>query len=455
MKHRLFSIFVLAFVLLTTNAGSFANSRTTEAQPVTFPDWGWSTPEISVPDISMPEISMPEITLPEIMLPEITLPEFDWPEFEFPELQWPEITVPEITLPEITLPIIEFPSFELPSVTMPSWSANPVSAIVAFDREISAHINQTASDLSGKATGPLKEKFIRLAALGEGWSAGVEQAEIANSVEPAGGEPDDSLPQSDDLSPLQPETDVINEYLYDIEEPRITVEAVLVPSEVTVISSSRDGKIKSINVENGDRFAAGDVLLEYECADVRAELAAREAEEALSRQKSLRSAKLFKLEIMSDIENLTLATEQKMAEASKVALQRRMESCIIKADYDGRVTNRLANPGEYTRTDRVLLEIASSGTMEAEFLMPSRWLRWVNVGAPLELEVFETGRRYAGRIVRIHGEIDPVSQSIQMTAAVDLGATPLLPGMSGQITVDVNSIREAGIRGFLEAGLQP
>ena len=131
-------------------------------------------------------------------------------------------------------------------------------------------------------------------------------------------------------------------------------------------------------------------------------------------------------------------------------VESRLKDCEIRAEFDGRVTNRLANPGEYTRTDRVLLEVASEEALQAEFLVPSKWLRWVNVGAPVEIMVSETERSYRAGIVRIYGEVDPVSQSIQMIATLDSYRDALLPGMSGKVTIDLNAIREAGVRGYLE-----
>lgn len=283
-----------------------------------------------------------------------------------------------------------------------------------------------------------------------------------NDIAPAVGQETAEVNEPDpDLNPNpNPVQDVVGEeegadqFIYEIEEPVLTVETVLVPQKNTVISSSRDGQIVKINFENGDLFRKGDVLIEYDCRDIKAEFNARTAEEALSRKKALRSEKLFNLEIISDVENLTLDTEKKKAEAQRRALQQRMDSCFIRADYDGRVTNRLANPGEYTRTDRVLMEVSSLDDLEAEFLLPSRWLRWVNIGAPLEIELYETGYRYEGRVIRFHGEVDAASQSIQMTAKLEPYADPLLPGMSGSIMIDVNEIRASGIAGYLESERQ-
>jgi hypothetical protein len=87
--------------------------------------------------------------------------------------------------------------------------------------------------------------------------------------------------------------------------------------------------------------------------------------------------------------------------------------------------------------------------------LPSRWLRWVNIGSPVTITLNETSASYEGEILRFHGEIDPVSQSIQVRAKLKSYEAPLLPGMSGKMLIDVMKTRNAGIFGFLEGKTPP
>jgi membrane fusion protein (multidrug efflux system) len=237
---------------------------------------------------------------------------------------------------------------------------------------------------------------------------------------------------------------------FETDQMKLDVEAVLVPREKTVISSSRDGKLKSIYFKNGDRFKKGDVLLEYHCDDLRAEWDAVHSEKRFARQKQLTTSRLFDLELASHLEKLQSSVENKQSTAKQRTMESRLKDCVIKADYDGRVVKKMANASEYTRTDRVLMEVASEGALDMEFLLPSVWLRWINIGAPLNLILTETGRNYTAVVTRIYGEVDPVSQSIQIRAQLDGYDEPLLPGMSGKAQVHIDKIREAGISGFLE-----
>lgn len=237
------------------------------------------------------------------------------------------------------------------------------------------------------------------------------------------------------------------------EQPALDVEAVLVPRQITVISSSQDGRIASIPVNHGDRFKKGDILISYDCSNLRAEADIAKIEKNYTERRLKGTDNLFKLDIISDVDLAGAQIEDQKASVKDKLYQARLQDCDIRAEFDGRVTNRLANPGEYTRTDRVLLEVASNESLQAEFLVPSKWLRWINIGAPLTITVSETEKTYHAKVARIHGEVDPVSQSIQMIATLDPYDDPLLPGMSGKAAINAADIRNAGIKGYLEVGL--
>ncbi len=243
--------------------------------------------------------------------------------------------------------------------------------------------------------------------------------------------------------------------LWTPEQPDLNVEAVLVPRQITVISSSQDGRIANIPVNHGDHFKKGDLLIAYDCSNLRAEADIAKIEKNYTQKRLKGNDSLFKLDIISDLDRAGAQIEDQKATVKDALYQSRLKDCDIRAEFDGRVTNRLANAGEYTRTDRVLLEVASDESLQVEFLVPSKWLRWVNIGAPVSITVSETEKTYTAKVTRIHGEVDPVSQSIQMIATLDPYQDRLLPGMSGKAAINIDNIRNSGVQGYLEVGTTP
>ncbi len=247
------------------------------------------------------------------------------------------------------------------------------------------------------------------------------------------------------LSPIQQQQSWV------ADQQSIDVEAVLVPGRLTIVSSSHDGRIIEMPYSHGDSFKAGDVLVRYSCKDIEAEAEIIAKEREISYLKAKSSKELFDLNVLSYIERMDLEGKDAQTASKKKAIDAKLDSCQIRADFNGRVTKRLANTGEYTRTDRVLMEVVSDDALQVEFILPSKWLRWVNKGAPISVKISETERVYEANISRIYGQVDPVSQSIQMVATLMPYEDNLLPGMSGKVSVDLSRIQEAGIKGYLQA----
>ena len=420
-------------------------------------------PEIKLPEVNLelPEIKLPEIELPNfewvanITLPEITLPQIEWPDLSFQtfmngsetvERRGQALSMPTIpSMPSLPAwPDISLPDFEMPTIQMPEFIKNIPVMLKDFASTLKNNMMQFAQAESAPqiTEATIQDLADIIPAAGDDQSFDQAGLNDDNALFRHGVKKAETAQNNNDEN--------ISTYRYEIEDNTLDVEGVLVPQKATVISSSKDGKIAAIHFDNGEMFRKDDILVEYECKDLKAELEIAEAEKDFTQKRTMRHQKLLNLDIISDIDHLGIKTEDIKAAGQAKIIESRMEQCYIRAAYDGRVTNRLANPHEYTRSDRVLMEVASLDDLEIEFLLPSRWLRWVNVGAPLTLNIEETGETYSAVIERIHGEVDPVSQSIQISAKLDTYESPLLPGMSGNVHLDITAIRDAGIKGFLE-----
>jgi len=234
-----------------------------------------------------------------------------------------------------------------------------------------------------------------------------------------------------------------------INNDEYTVQAVLGAKRQIVLASGLNSKITKFKLESGDRFKRGDVLIEYDCSIDQGRL-----NEALSRQRVTEQQLIAyqKLSTLNSVSNIELIVARENNEQNKAVIkqiQGRLKSCKHIAPWDGRVMRKMASQYEYVQTGRVLMEIASHDPLRAEFLVPSSWLRWLNLKTPLSIYIGETGRTYTAKIVNIFGEVDPVSQSIQVVAEMENYHEELLPGMSGNAAFTQNIIEQGNSKGFL------
>lgn len=227
------------------------------------------------------------------------------------------------------------------------------------------------------------------------------------------------------------------------------VQAVLVAKRIAVISSTIDARLRRFPLSSGDTFEKGDLLAEYDCGVDYARLNEIKARQRLAKSQLDAYKQLKDMEVASNIELVQARENHAQATAQIDQVSSRLKLCKIIAPFPGRVVNKTASESEFVQTGRVLMEIASREPLQAEFLIPSVWLRWLNVGTPLQVYISESDKYYNARVSRIHGEVDPVSQSVQVDAEIEDYSEVLLPGMSGRATFAPETVYKKPGFGFM------
>ena len=212
-----------------------------------------------------------------------------------------------------------------------------------------------------------------------------------------------------------------------------------------LLSSEMPGEVSAVAFRDGERFKAGDVLVEYDCALPKARLLRAEAAASAAEGRWRSARELRKLNSIStaDYEEARANVGITAAEAKAERIQ--VGRCSIKAPFSGMVGETYVRPHEYVGEGQKLLTIYEVSAFEVEAILPAAALKVLRIGSRLTLTLDDTGAVYPVTVSRIAGSVDPVSQSVKVTgelqlpkrekAAGDAGAAalPLLPGMSGRV----------------------
>lgn len=208
----------------------------------------------------------------------------------------------------------------------------------------------------------------------------------------------------------------------------------LVSRDEVEISSQIAGKIASLPLRDGDAFRAGQTLASLDCALYNAQLRKAQAEAEAAQQLVQVNTKLAQLHSVGELE-VTQASGKAKASAAEVAyMQATVRNCTIAAPFAGRVVKRSAAPDQFVEPGKPLLTIVDTSHLELKMIVPSRWLAWMKPGHPLSVRVDEVGKSYDARVARIGARVDPVTQTVDVTAALVGDMPELLPGMSGWAT---------------------
>jgi membrane fusion protein (multidrug efflux system) len=213
------------------------------------------------------------------------------------------------------------------------------------------------------------------------------------------------------------------------------IRAQLTPRQYTTLSSEMAGRIDKIATRIGDRFRQGDVLVEFECAVPRAQVARARAVVTQADKTHTINQRLVALKSMGQLELDVSAAEVQKAKADLAAAEAVASKCQIAAPFAGVTVDQKAREFQYTTPGQALLDVLNDRDLDIELIAPSRWLGWLKPGYAFQVKIEETDKIYPAKITRLAGRVDPISQSIKVIGEITGDASDLMAGMSGRASM--------------------
>jgi len=119
------------------------------------------------------------------------------------------------------------------------------------------------------------------------------------------------------------------------------------------------------------------------------------------------------------------------AQADLQVAKAKLKHCKVYAPYSGTLKTRYVSNYDTPPPGAPLFSIIRAMAPEIDLITPSSWMRKMKPGDRFAFEIDETGETLKGKIVRFGAAVDPVSQTIEVTAKFDGSSGSSLPGMSG------------------------
>ena len=190
-----------------------------------------------------------------------------------------------------------------------------------------------------------------------------------------------------------------------------------------LIHTQEEGSILELPHYEGDRVAAGEVLVRLDDALIQAQLARasatrKQAEQDLRRLRELRARNL-----VSEDEFTRAQTQLEVAQADEQLLRTRLGYTIIESPINGVVTARLSEPGNVVERLRHVLTVADLSSLHTTVEVSELMLPQLRVGDPAAVRIDALGGAvHTGRIVRLFPTLDPVTR--RGTVEVELEPVP-------------------------------
>lgn len=189
-------------------------------------------------------------------------------------------------------------------------------------------------------------------------------------------------------------------------------------------------QVTAVRFAEGQQVRKGEILVELDSNQVRADLAAAEAALAESRSQFDRSRELHDTKVLSDSQIEQIEATYKANEARVASARARVNDTVIRAPFSGRVGLRRISVGSLISPGTVITTLDDTGTIKLDFTIPETFLSVVKPGLAIKARsVAFPDATFEGQVSSIDSRVDPSTRSVTARALVPNPAGLLKPGM--------------------------
>jgi len=208
------------------------------------------------------------------------------------------------------------------------------------------------------------------------------------------------------------------------------------------ISADLPGTVDKINFDSGSFVHEGDVLVQLDTRQERAQLAAVEAQRDLAKISYNRALELAKQGVISRVEYDKASADQKQTEANVGEIRATIDRKTIRAPFSGILGIRQANLGQYLSPGSPIVSLQSLKPIYVNFSVPQQSLNQLRNGQNISVVANESkAQKFTGRVNAIDSVVDESTRNVQVQATLANPQGTLRPGMFVQVEVGVGANR--------------
>src|SRR5689334_19473285 len=214
-------------------------------------------------------------------------------------------------------------------------------------------------------------------------------------------------------------------------------------NESVDVSSKTSNIVTAVKFRDGERVKRGQVLVQLDDAQVRADVAAAEAAVTESESQYNRSRELLSTQALSKSSFDQLEATLKSNRAKLAAANARLEDTVIRAPFSGRVGLRRVSVGTLISPGDVITTLDDTSVIKLDFSVPENFLASLREGLSIRATAPAfPGRSFAGAVASIDSRVDMTTRSVTVRALLANDDGALKPGMFLNVAL-ANDEREA------------
>jgi len=223
------------------------------------------------------------------------------------------------------------------------------------------------------------------------------------------------------------------------------------------------GRIKTLNVEEGDWVTRGQILAEIENDREKVQLRQTDLKLEDQNRQLERNRAMVEEGLISDSEFDVVRSAYELAETDRDLAKIALEETLVRAPFAGQVTDRKIVLGQQVNITAPLFTLGDFSPMRVRVYLPEEIALRVSPGQRVLITPEALGRDLEARVERIAPVVDPATSTVRLTLLMADGADLVRAGgfVKVRITTDTHNdalsvpklalVEEGGLRSVFVA----
>jgi membrane fusion protein, multidrug efflux system len=222
----------------------------------------------------------------------------------------------------------------------------------------------------------------------------------------------------------------------------LTVIGTVAAIQGVTVSADLPGTIDKIHFESGQWVHEGDVLVDLDTRQERAQLSNMEAQRDLAHINYDRAQQLVKQGVISRSEYDTATAQQKTTDAQVGDTRAAIARKTIRAPFTGVLGIRQVSLGQYLAAGQAIVSLESLDPIYVNFGVPQQETAHMSQGRVIRVTNGDLpGMQFGGRINALDSLINEQTRNIQVQALLTNKGNKLRPGMFVQVELPIGQPR--------------
>lgn len=218
----------------------------------------------------------------------------------------------------------------------------------------------------------------------------------------------------------------------------VTAAATLRPHESVVLRPEIDGRVVSLQFNEGQMVKKGAVIARLDDAEPRAAMAKTQADLKLAESRFKRSEDLAAKGFIStqalDEARANLDVVRAQMQASRVAI----DKAVIRAPFTALAGLRKVSPGAYLKKGDDIVELAAIDRLNLDVRVPEIYLPLVKIGQPVTVAVDALpDEMFSGKVYAMEPVVDLATRGALVRARIANANGRLKPGMFARVSAEL------------------